>query len=98
MLMFSCNLQSNASYTSVEQSAVKIAKQLKAEYWAVSSKTGKNILPLFYRIAALAFNKHMMEEINRIDIKKKEVSSDLVCKSVSLQVYIAQLGYKIIVF
>lgn len=64
----------------MEKSAIKIAKQLEAEYWAVSSKTGENIQHMFYRIAALTFNKHMMEEIQRGGSIKKEISSDLVCK------------------
>ena len=34
-----------------------MAKQMNAEYWGVSSKTGKNVNKLFCRIAALAFDK-----------------------------------------
>ena len=30
---------------------------MNAEYWGVSSKTGKNVNKLFCRIAALAFDK-----------------------------------------
>lgn len=64
----------------MEQSAIKIGKQLKAEYWAVSSKTGKNIHSLFYRIAALTFNKYMTDELLHGDSIQKEIASDVVCK------------------
>lgn len=40
----------------VEEEAQKIALQLSAEYWTVSSKTGENVDELFNRIAALNFD------------------------------------------
>lgn len=35
-------IQSDAAYTEVESHAVKVANELEAEYWGVSSKTGKS--------------------------------------------------------
>lgn len=35
---------------------LKVANQINAEYWPVSSKTGENINELFHRIAALTFD------------------------------------------
>lgn len=65
----------------MQHSAVKISKQLNAEYWAVSSKTGENITSMFYRIAGLSFNEYIKKEIQPNDITSKEiVGSDVVCK------------------
>ena len=36
-----CTFQSPAAYESIEKNAVDIANSLGAEFWAVSSKTGK---------------------------------------------------------
>lgn len=71
--------QSSASYASVEQSAIKISKQLKAEYWAVSSKTGENVTAMFYRIAALSFNEYIKKEVKHNRNGHKVCDSDLIC-------------------
>lgn len=34
-----------------------MAQKLNAEYWAVSSKNNENVTPLFFRVAALTFEK-----------------------------------------
>lgn len=48
--------QSNIGYKNIRDSAYQIAKKLNAEYWSVSSKTGKNVDKMFRRVAALAFD------------------------------------------
>ncbi|KAJ8950429.1 hypothetical protein NQ318_003705 [Aromia moschata] len=50
------------AYRNVEINAIKVAEKLNAEYWPVSSKTGKNVNNLFYRIAALTFDNFMRNE------------------------------------
>lgn len=77
------SFQSSASYASVEQDAIKISKQLNAEYWAISSKTGENVKAMFFRIAALSFNNYVKKEMQHSESNYKEISSDLVCKYLS---------------
>lgn len=62
----------------MEVTIMKIAKQMNAEYWAVSSKTGKNINNLFFRIAAFCFDDSMKREI---ELREKEVAigTKLIC-------------------
>lgn len=59
--------QSDAAYAAVETQAIKLAKSLKAEYWAVSSKNGENVQDLFLRIGALAFNNCVLAELEEIE-------------------------------
>ncbi|KRT85495.1 hypothetical protein AMK59_1720, partial [Oryctes borbonicus] len=56
------DLISEATYENIEESALKIAKYLKAEYWATSSKTAENINKFFFRIAALTFDRCITRE------------------------------------
>ena len=37
----------------------KIANQIEAEYWIVSSTTGENVRELFHRVACLCFNEYI---------------------------------------
>lgn len=48
-----------------------------AEYWPVSSKTQENIQKLFFRVAALAFDKCIIRTKEKSDII---IESDLICK------------------
>lgn len=61
------DLISDAAYMAVEEQAIKLAKALQAEYWAVSSKTGECVQDLFLRIASLAFNNCVMAELEEIE-------------------------------
>lgn len=57
------DLISEAQCRVLEKEAAQVAKQFEAEYWSVSSLTGKNVQNLFSRIAALAFLKMIKTEI-----------------------------------
>ncbi|CAL4144530.1 unnamed protein product, partial [Meganyctiphanes norvegica] len=57
------DLMSEGAYTHIEAQAVRVANGFGAEYWSVSSKTGDNVDEVFNRLAALAFNKAVLEEI-----------------------------------
>lgn len=48
----------------MEDQATSLAKQLGAEYWAVSSRTGDGVHELFQRMAALAFDKSVLQDLN----------------------------------
>ncbi|XP_063742384.1 ras-related protein Rab-36 isoform X2 [Eleginops maclovinus] len=46
-----------------EKDAIRIATEMHAEFWAVSSKTGENVQGFFFRVAALAFEKCMLKNM-----------------------------------
>lgn len=71
--------QSKVTYNSIKPSVTKVAKELLAEFWAISSKTGENLNQMFFRIAALAFDDYIKKEMQRGDISIK-IASELVCK------------------
>uniref|UniRef100_A0A1B6D7M2 Ras-related protein Rab-36 n=1 Tax=Clastoptera arizonana TaxID=38151 RepID=A0A1B6D7M2_9HEMI len=53
---------SHSACVEMEKIALKMAAKLEAEYWAVSSKTGENVDEMFCRMAALVFDKLLMNE------------------------------------
>ncbi|KAG5866669.1 hypothetical protein JTB14_030278 [Gonioctena quinquepunctata] len=59
------DLLKDISSKHMESSAIRLAKKLNAEYWVVSSKTGRNVEKLFYRIAVLAFEESIKLERDR---------------------------------
>lgn len=62
----------------MEDIALNFATELNAEFWAVSSKTKENVFPLFLRIAALSFNKLIIDEQEEQNITIN--STELICK------------------
>ncbi|XP_053185294.1 ras-related protein Rab-36 [Scomber japonicus] len=46
-----------------ERDAVRIATEMHAEFWAVSSKTGENVQGFFFRVAALAFENCILKDM-----------------------------------
>uniref|UniRef100_A0A6G1S9Y6 Ras-related protein Rab-34 n=1 Tax=Aceria tosichella TaxID=561515 RepID=A0A6G1S9Y6_9ACAR len=58
--------QTETSRTFMREQANRIASILQAELWFVSAQTGENVDELFNRIAALSFNRLIMNEIKRI--------------------------------
>ncbi|XP_036005421.1 ras-related protein Rab-34a [Fundulus heteroclitus] len=59
------DLSSPAQYSRIEQDALKFAKEIHAEYWAVSSLTGENVKEFFFRVAALAFETNVLAELEK---------------------------------
>uniref|UniRef100_S4RIU7 Ras-related protein Rab-36 n=1 Tax=Petromyzon marinus TaxID=7757 RepID=S4RIU7_PETMA len=59
------DLLSEGQCSRVESDAIKIAKEMKAEYWSVSAKTGDGIKDFFFRIAAQAFEDCLLKELER---------------------------------
>nr|XP_060641207.1 ras-related protein Rab-36 isoform X2 [Anolis sagrei ordinatus] len=56
------DLVSEAECRRTEADAIKMANEMEAEYWSVSSKTGENVQAFFSRVAALAFEKSLLME------------------------------------
>lgn len=72
-----CDLaQTDWSRQLMRDHANRIASMMKAELWFVSARTGENVHELFNRIAALSFNRCILQEIKRI---KFETSTMGVC-------------------
>ncbi|XP_048028992.1 ras-related protein Rab-36 isoform X1 [Megalobrama amblycephala] len=46
-----------------EMDAIKIAAEMNAEFWSVSSKTGENVQEFFFRVAALAFEDAILKDL-----------------------------------
>ncbi|XP_056139279.1 ras-related protein Rab-34a isoform X1 [Lampris incognitus] len=59
------DLSSPAQYSQIEQEAIKLAQEIRAEYWAVSSLTGQNVKEFFFRVASLAFEANVLAELEK---------------------------------
>uniref|UniRef100_A0A672LUY6 RAB34, member RAS onco family n=2 Tax=Sinocyclocheilus grahami TaxID=75366 RepID=A0A672LUY6_SINGR len=59
------DLSSPAQYTLIEQDAIKLADQMKAEYWALSALTGENVREFFFRVASLTFETNVLAELEK---------------------------------
>ncbi|XP_012969398.1 ras-related protein Rab-36 isoform X2 [Mesocricetus auratus] len=60
-----CFSQSGAACEQVEAEAVHLANELRAEYWSVSAKTGENVKAFFSRVAALAFEQSVLQDLEK---------------------------------
>lgn len=49
----------------MEEEAVKLSEELKAEYWAVSSKSGDGINNFFFRVVSLTFEANILAELEK---------------------------------
>ncbi|NXU35931.1 RAB34 protein, partial [Drymodes brunneopygia] len=59
------DLSTPAQYSLMEKDALKVAQEMQAEYWAVSSLTGENVRDFFFRVAALTFESSVQAELER---------------------------------
>ncbi|TWW69875.1 ras-related protein Rab-34-like [Takifugu flavidus] len=57
------DLSSPAQYSQMERDALKLAREIGAEYWAVSSLTGENVNEFFSRVASLGFENSILAEL-----------------------------------
>ncbi|KAJ8043527.1 Ras-related protein Rab-34 [Holothuria leucospilota] len=66
-------------FKEMEEKAVKLAKKLDAEFWAVSSLTNENVEHFFCRVASMAFNdvmKKSQEDETDGKATKKVIAAD----------------------
>uniref|UniRef100_A0A8C2ZDA3 RAB34, member RAS oncogene family b n=1 Tax=Cyclopterus lumpus TaxID=8103 RepID=A0A8C2ZDA3_CYCLU len=50
----------------VEQEAIRLSEEIRAEYWAVSAKSGGNgVQDFFFRVASLTFEANVLSEIEK---------------------------------
>ncbi|XP_075892540.1 ras-related protein Rab-34-like isoform X2 [Nelusetta ayraudi] len=59
------DLSSPAQFAQIEQDALKLAQEMTAEFWAVSSLTGENVKEFFFRVASLAFEGSVLSELEK---------------------------------
>ncbi|XP_012665202.1 ras-related protein Rab-34 isoform X1 [Otolemur garnettii] len=62
--------QTSAQYVLMEKDALKVAQEIKAEYWAVSSLTGENVREFFFRVAALTFEANVLAELEKSEARR----------------------------
>ncbi|XP_047234629.1 ras-related protein Rab-34 isoform X2 [Girardinichthys multiradiatus] len=59
------DLSSLDQLAETEQEAIRLSEEIKAEYWAVSSKSGDGVRDLFLRVASLTFEANVLAELER---------------------------------
>ncbi|XP_033618247.1 ras-related protein Rab-36 isoform X2 [Fukomys damarensis] len=59
------DLLSGAACEQAEAEAVHLANEMQAEYWSVSAKTGENVKAFFSRVAALAFEQSVLQDLEK---------------------------------
>ncbi|XP_007906919.1 ras-related protein Rab-36 [Callorhinchus milii] len=67
------DLVSQAECERIESDAIKIASEMQAEYWSMSSKTGENVREFFFRVAALAFEASILKELEKNDVPTAKI-------------------------
>lgn len=53
----------------VEAEAAEYAREINAEYWAISSLTGQNVNEFFFRMTSLLFNRSINDELDQQYLK-----------------------------
>ncbi|XP_075052924.1 ras-related protein Rab-34 isoform X2 [Mixophyes fleayi] len=64
------DLASPSQYVLIEQDAIKVAKEMKAEFWSVSSLTGDNVKEFFFRVASLTFESSVLAELEKTNARR----------------------------
>ncbi|XP_047297574.1 ras-related protein Rab-36 isoform X6 [Homo sapiens] len=73
------DLLSGAACEQAEADAVHLAREMQAEYWSVSAKTGENVKAFFSRVAALAFEQSVLQDLERQSSARLQVGNgDLI--------------------
>ncbi|XP_044540573.1 ras-related protein Rab-36-like, partial [Gracilinanus agilis] len=67
------DLLSGAACEQTEMDAVRLAQEMRAEYWSVSAKTGENVEAFFSRVAALAFEQAVLRELDKQDGRRGQI-------------------------
>ncbi|XP_077776710.1 ras-related protein Rab-36 isoform X4 [Podarcis muralis] len=74
------DLVSDAACERTEQDAIHLANEMQAEYWSVSAKTGENVKGFFSRVAALAFEKSMLMELEKSSSRMAQIGAGNLIK------------------
>ncbi|KAM9437375.1 ras-related protein Rab-34 isoform 1-T1 [Salvelinus alpinus] len=49
----------------MEQEAIRLSEEIRAEYWTVSAKSGESIREFFFRVASLTFEANVLAELEK---------------------------------
>ncbi|XP_077164966.1 ras-related protein Rab-36 [Paroedura picta] len=69
------DLVSTAACERTELDAIRYANEMQAEYWSISAKTGENVKEFFSRVAALAFEKSMLMELEKSNGRMAQIGA-----------------------
>ncbi|XP_077150461.1 ras-related protein Rab-34 isoform X1 [Ranitomeya variabilis] len=64
------DLTTPSQYALIERDALKVAKEMQAEYWSVSSLTGENVKEFFFRVASLTFETSVLAELEKTNARR----------------------------
>ncbi|KAL4608423.1 ras-related protein Rab-34 isoform X2 [Arapaima gigas] len=67
--------QSADQVSEIEQEAIRLAEEIRAEYWAVSALSGQSVKEFFFRVASLTFEAAVLAELER---NESRPASDIV--------------------
>ena len=70
-----CISQATLEYN--EKVALEISRELNAEYWSISSKSGENVNDLFRRIAVLVLHDIIWSRIEFLEAEKRAAEGAL---------------------
>ncbi|XP_017292672.1 ras-related protein Rab-34 isoform X1 [Kryptolebias marmoratus] len=59
------DLSSPELLAQTEQEAIRLSEEIRAEYWAVSAKSGDGVRDFFLRVASLTFEANVLAELER---------------------------------
>ncbi|XP_014373623.1 ras-related protein Rab-36 isoform X2 [Alligator mississippiensis] len=74
------DLVSGAACERTERDAIRFASEMQAEYWSVSAKTGENVKEFFSRVAALAFERSMLKELEKSNGRMAQIGAGNLIK------------------
>ncbi|KAF3813781.1 hypothetical protein GH733_018313 [Mirounga leonina] len=78
-------LEAWAACEQAEVEAVRLANEMQAEYWSVSAKTGENVKAFFSRVAALAFEQSVLQDLERRSGARLQVGEGDLIRAYRLQ-------------
>lgn len=62
----------------MEKRAAEVARRMKAEFWAVSARTGDGVAELFTRATVLSFHAMILHELQNMKPELINIGSDLI--------------------
>jgi len=62
-------------YEIIEKRAIETARRMRAEFWAISSRTGNGVSELFTRVAALSFHAMALREMQSLKLEPINIGS-----------------------
>ncbi|XP_018586032.2 ras-related protein Rab-34 isoform X3 [Scleropages formosus] len=66
------DLRSPDRFSEIEQEAIKLSAEIRAEYWAVSALSGESVREFFFRVASLTFEASVLAELEKTESRRTE--------------------------